>query len=757
MRIFFRRIVLFACCMLALIEVGFTNAFRQIQRYNGVLNVNYTDLNMFFEYNGENIPVSLSASIREYAGKRYDDNSGHSYPEDKIEVRVEQQSSYAAVTISSTADGDNSFVWPIIAAEEYYLPIGEGKHIACDDPVWKDFLAQESFNIIESFSMPFWAAAYGSYAVVYIPEQPFRTELVFSDSDRLQCSVSHRYPQIDPEKKARYRVYLTDNDAVSIAKIYRSYLLETGRFVSLAEKTEKSPEIPLLYGAPHIYLWGENVICPDDIHWIQFREAIDHPVLRYILQVTAQTETGRAGAAVINEIRDQTYISVYQKQIICRMLSEALVRDDFYNNDLFVLPDGITADKIVHMHPDERIQLHKSLLAASLIDVFEPENTWMSKETTDIIADLKSGGIDHAWIGLVDWTQAYKTPQVVYAARNAGYLIGAYDSYHSIHPYGQEQWITAAFPDVSLYEQATVTLQDGSKAAGFQQIGRKLNPVYTFAAVQERMRNILASKLPFNSWFIDCDAAGELYDDYTKGHETTQQQDAAARLKRMCYIRDTYNMVIGSEGGNDYAASVIAFAHGLELPTFSWRDSDMKNANSPYYIGRYYNPSGGVAQRYSMPSKIKDIFYQIFLNPVYTVPLYKMVYNDSVVSTYHWDWGTFKLADYTKLRMQYELLYNVPPLYHLDSTEWEKYRSVIIQHTGIWSQFNKEAVLHEMLDFRYLTTDKLIQQTIFSDDLFVISNYSSSDYKYHETIIPSGSVLIHMNDTESIYCPHIPE
>lgn len=134
-----------------------------------------------------------------------------------------------------------------------------------------------------------------------------------------------------------------------------------------------------------------------------------------------------------------------------------------------------------------------------------------------------------------------------------------------------------------------------------------------------------------------------------------------------------------------------------------------------------------------------------------------MVYNDSVVSTYHWDWGTFKLADYIKLRMQYELLYNVPPLYHLDSTEWEKYRSVIIQHTGIWSQFNKEAVLHEMLDFRYLTTDRLIQQTIFADDLFVISNYSGSDYKYHKTIIPSGSVLIHMNDTESIYCPHIPE
>ena len=54
-------------------------------------------------------------------------------------------------------------------------------------------------------------------------------------------------------------------------------------------------------------------------------------------------------------------------------------------------------------------------------------------------------------------------------------------------------------------------------------------------------------------------------------------------------------MVIGSEGGNDFAASTIAYAHGIELKSFSWMDEDMKsNKDSEFYIGNYYNPSGGV-------------------------------------------------------------------------------------------------------------------------------------------------------------------
>ena len=64
---------------------------------------------------------------------------------------------------------------------------------------------------------------------------------------------------------------------------------------------------------------------------------------------------------------------------------------------------------------------------------------------------------------------------------------------------------------------------------------------------------------------------GEAHDDYTLEHITTQDQDIKARLQRMEYIRDGQQMVIGSEGGCDYASKTISFAHGMRrLLLLTW-------------------------------------------------------------------------------------------------------------------------------------------------------------------------------------------
>ena len=90
------------------------------------------------------------------------------------------------------------------------------------------------------------------------------------------------------------------------------------------------------------------------------------------------------------------------------------------------------------------------------------------------------------------------------------------------------------------------------------------------------MNDILQNGPKYNSWFIDCDATGEIYDDYSAKHITTQEQDLKARLKRMDYIAQEKGMVVGSEGGNDFASSTIAFAHGIETPVIKWDDEDMR-------------------------------------------------------------------------------------------------------------------------------------------------------------------------------------
>ena len=182
-------------------------------------------------------------------------------------------------------------------------------------------------------------------------------------------------------------------------------------------------------------------------------------------------------------------------------------------------------------------------------------------------------------------------------------------------------------------------------------------------------------------------------------YKRQQEADLAARLERMAYIRDQYHMVIGSEGGNDFAASTIAYAHGIELKSFSWMDEDMKsNKDSEFYIGNYYNPSGGVAAHFSKVIPLKEKYDTIFVDPRYDVPLYKLVYNDSVITAAHWDWSTFRIQGAAQDRMVREVLYNVPPLWHLavSSTHLDVYKrqttTFLFSKRGVTSEAEAEII-----------------------------------------------------------------
>lgn len=706
------------------------------------------------------IPAAMPGQERRVADFKQEEGIvSWSYPDEQFSVTVADEKEYLSISMKSQKEGDNMFEWPVVSAKTYYLPLGEGKVIPQDDEGWKEYLSGKEIGAMEQLSMPFWASVSGDYAVLFIMENPYRTSLSFSANGDLGFRVIHEYPEIDPDREKTFRLYLTENDPVSIAKIYKEYVKEQGKFVTLAEKAAENPNIEKLYGAPHIYLWEERIISPEDIRWNAVIAAMQNGELKHITELFSDLESGSEATSVFEQLGTQDYADAYQKNVVSRVFSEVMKRDDLYDAEKFPKLDSeaksLLEKGIENLNGSEIITFNKHVLAANLPELFKPVEDWMNGGTTDLLKELKDAGIDRAFVGLNDWNQAYAKPELVKAAVEQGYLIGPYDSYHSIHEPGKERWITAAFEDASLYETASVTDKNGKKQEGFQGVGRKLNPLFSFPSVKKRVEEVTAAVEGFNAWFVDCDATGEIYDDYTPGHLTTMQQDLKARLKRMEYIRDEKNMVIGTEGGNDFAAPVIAFAHGIELPTFAYMDPDMnRNQGSPYYIGKYYSPSGGVPEHFGKQIPIKEKFYHIFLDPAYDAPLYKLVYNDSVITGYHWDWSTFKIEGRSADRMLREVLYNTPPLYHLDRNAWEKLRPAIADHTAVWSKFNKEALQREMTDFEYLTSDRLVQMTEYGTDLRVIANFSDTEYSYEGEMIKGHSLLIVSEGDTVNYTPH---
>ncbi|MBI1928286.1 glycoside hydrolase [Candidatus Poribacteria bacterium] len=370
---------------------------------------------------------------------------------------------------------------------------------------------------------------------------------------------------------------------------------------------------------------------------------------------------------------------------------------------------------------------------------------WGDGVSVKMMEQFAENGFDRLWLGLDTWQGGYRYPQAVMKAKALGYLIGPYDSYHSIHhPDEPDTWETAQF-DLELYKTGAVVRADGTKKRGFQGKGYHLNPIAARPYVEKRVTRIMAA-VPFNSWFIDCDAYGELFDDYSELHPATQEDDMNARLDRMSWIRDTYKVVIGSEGGAAYAAPVIHFAHGMMTPVIGWGDPDLqKNKASKYYLGGYWPPDGPAV--FMKPVPLKEQYRYFYFAPQFRLPLYETVFHDSVVATHQWGYGSLKFSDQMDTVELLELLYNVPPLYHLNLKEFDVHKARIKAHSAFFSPLHRELGLLPMTDFVWLTPDRMVQRTTFGNRVEMVANFGTADFNYQGDAVPKRSILAKWRDT----------
>ncbi|MEG1482267.1 glycoside hydrolase [Clostridium sp.] len=687
------------------------------------------------------------------------DEISWSYDKENIDVDVKKEEKFLDVKIKSNTDKENDFDWPKVKGESYMMPFNEGKYIPSNDTTWKEYLDNTTLKGIESLSMQFFAVNKKEYSLLYIIENPYNNNIKFNTKDNIQFTLNHEYPTINKDKEYSFRIYLTKNNPVDIAKTYKNYIIEHNNFKTLEEKAKENENIKKLYGAPHVYFWDKSIMSEENIKWNKLKDNISKEFKSWMQSLLkTKVEDGEELSKAFDDIQSVDYIDKYTKNRILKGFNEVAKLKEFYNEKIFTNLDskskGLLDKGINNLNGVELIELNKELLKSQLNDAVDPINKWADANTTDVLQDMKDSGIDNMWVGLDDWQDGYMNPKLVQKANDLGYLVGTYDSYHSIHKPGEEKWNTAKFTDKTLYDNATVTDKDGKKIEGFQGAGRKLNPTLAMPSVKERVDSILSTGLKFNSWFLDTDGTGEVFDDYSKNHPTTEEEDIKARLERIEYLQNDKNMVVGTEGGNDFASKDIAFAHGIEMPSFSWMDEDMKNnKDSKYYVGRYYSSTGGVPELFAKQIPVKDKYKKLFMDEAYTIPLYKLVYNDSVITSYWWGFGSLKVEDEVKNRMLYEILYNVPPLYHIDKNEWNKYKDIIVDNYKVWSKFSKKVINEEMTDFKVLSDNRLVQMTEYGDDFKVIANFSNEDVTIDGNKIEKGSLIIIDGDNKTKYTP----
>ena len=138
---------------------------------------------------------------------------------------------------------------------------------------------------------------------------------------------------------------------------------------------------------------------------------------------------------------------------------------------------------------------------------------------------------------------------------------------------------------------------------------------------------------------------------------------------------------------------------------------------------------------------MKERYQYFYYDPRFRLPLYEIVFHDSVVSTHQWANGSLKYSNVLDTVALTELLYMVPPLYHMNLDEFEKHREIMKRHYDFFSPLHRKVGFAQMTDFIWLSADRMLQCAVFGEQVEIVANFSQELRRYQELEIPARSVL----------------
>jgi hypothetical protein len=366
--------------------------------------------------------------------------------------------------------------------------------------------------------------------------------------------------------------------------------------------------------------------------------------------------------------------------------------------------------------------------------------TWGN--TLSVTNALKGAGLKRLLVTQGEgWEGGLWHPEAVKAGVDAGYLMAPYDSYETALSATENPDWTTAHLGSKAYGECAIVLKGGQLKTGFQKSGHYTDPRCVRPLLEARIKAVQA-KSGFNAWFLDAYATSMLFDSYRTGASMSQAQNAEGNIDASRWISTVLKLPAGSEDGNAITARGILFAHGMQTPVLGWGDREMtQDKQSPYYVGAWYPPEQPAVFFKSVP--LKEPFRTVYFDPAMRLPLYQAVFHGSVITTHHWLFDSLKLSNVRAENELTQLLYNVPPLYHLSAATVKQRLPVIQRQDGFFRPLHERLATQAMTDFRWLTEDKQVQQTTFADGTRLVANFAERSIT---AFVPGAQAVVYQVD-----------
>ncbi|MBM7868327.1 hypothetical protein GTO89_15915 [Heliobacterium gestii] len=343
---------------------------------------------------------------------------------------------------------------------------------------------------------------------------------------------------------------------------------------------------------------------------------------------------------------------------------------------------------------EEKIRLNP--MAGKLIGA---ASVWYTgKGDRDVARDMKDARMDKVlWNHDDSGGQVPLKPETVEDIQALGYLAGRYDVFHrAIDPEQASlleggldpRWPQSAWPD------GLVTGADGNWVRGWKAKGQGGGWIDGAIVNDEEALTIARWRIPsavekaaYGAWLIDGATSLPWQEDYSPRHPMTRSQSRQQRINLLKVAADECKRVTGSVSAHDAAAPVVHYFEGAMSVAKDSVDEQRR------------------------------------------IPLWELVYHDSVLSYWHREEGNNSRPDQWLKRDRLNILYGTPPLYTLSREAWETGKKNIVESDQQVSAVAAKVGTAEMTDFRYLTPDRSVQQSVFANGVTVTVNFGSSPYQ----------------------------
>ena len=350
-------------------------------------------------------------------------------------------------------------------------------------------------------------------------------------------------------------------------------------------------------------------------------------------------------------------------------------------------------------------------------------NVWCwDRDALGIVREMKSVGIER-----ILWSHR-RSPDVIKAMNKMGdVLTSRYDIYQDLmdpqvvkeklrglHP----DWTQAGWPkDIMLDE-------NGDWRKGWRVRGKD-GQMYPCGVLCDKQavkyaRQRMAKELkthPYRCRFIDTTTASPWRECYHPDHPMTRGDSRHWKVELLRLVSEEMKLVCGSETGHDAAVPFVHYFEGM------------------LSLGPYRVPDAG-RNMIKAWDEVPERVAKFQVGHKYRLPLWELVYHDCVVAQWYWGDYNNKLPALWDKRDLFNILYGTPPMFMFNRQIWGENKARFARSYKDICPVVRDVGYAEMTDHRFLTPDRDVQQTAFSNGVVITVNFGDKPYR-----LPDGRML----------------